>query len=719
MMRPSAIVCLLLCAASAMGQSPRLQALVRSAETHAGTGEVRRALEALLEAEIVCIQEAQIDCKPYLAFAKGYVLHQAADAESDEATRTKRLESAVEAYREASTPYKSVDVLENLALAQWQLRKYQDFIATTTNLIDLNPEEATEYRTAIAGAAVDMGDFARARTAYAEAIAADQRASEPRQGLLQLELSVDFDALSSAERLAKLREITAMARKLHMDHFPDLAADAYLYVIERAWRDAEPLAIDALIWWIDAHAMGKKAAVPLRDLPAEWAAAPVTELRRVAEMPESASAATWWRAGEVRQHSIAALLCALVRANPELPIEKMIAILEQAEMIAPHPRRYEAKNSYVAGLESPHFEIVSELLLLYLDHDPPQTQRFDGLAYKLAKRSLGAVMSGDTLVAQRYDTLIGVLRAERGDPKAAGSLALAISTNDLRAMQTPAEFLPVADLNRRLADIRAREKKLEPAEDLYFDAASDYLDTDDLQSARAMRTAAEALKVPARNKVRPRQVKNVLAMRDELGAARSAPTLGGLRERADLEWLFDSRDTSDGFLGRQRFKIFMEAADARERILAAEDDEVMRLRLQAVSIALEFQALTSASDVENLQRLAHRLAAYIPARSRMQIAPRFLKKLEKTWTYKGGDRLGGFQLGWDDELIVASGVLAILLELEESVRPAFRIEPGGDITLIAKTAGFVLDKKLKERLEEVDEAGTVTVAYLADIPAAK
>jgi tetratricopeptide (TPR) repeat protein len=350
------------------------------------------------------------------------------------------------------------------------------------------------------------------------------------------------------------------------ERFPDLARRGYVLVVERTWREDPELADRALRSYVSMLASEDRVSDgALAGLPESWG--PVAELRRFFADGEW-SGGEWWRSvdEELRVDLARALGHEwLVQGRSEDTEACWSGLLRDP----PRP------------LTGSWLDLYGDLAALYANRPEldPEGRRFEELENALFHGKGEAYRSEDLEAIQRFHTVLGLIYAERGrwdagwEPKGAVfQLSHAIRTAEQRQERGEAPYQPQARLNALLAEgYRATGDDRAPEQ--YLEAARAYLDTDDVDRAAEMLSAARQL--PAGERPEVRELEGVVRARSRLSGDPSSvcPTAEGLF--AALE------HSEPEFVSRQRFKTL---SDCSSRTRSSE------------SLAYSAGALTAAVD---------------------------------------------------------------------------------------------------------------------------
>jgi tetratricopeptide (TPR) repeat protein len=312
--------------------------------------------------------------------------------------------------------------------------------------------------------------WSNAADAYQRVVQQDADQDGARSGLI--------DALA-AQGPKKNRELVRYAQDWQV-RYPGSAADAYRAVLTNSFgpggeRDA--VADSAVVGLLRTQARGGLAPGEMpQGVRADWT--PVRELNAF-QKGSGAEAIPWWRQDEERREALAQAQLALGRA-------------------ALSNRDYaKAESLWTRGAALPDpsspitLDLQRELALLYVRHPEldPKGRKFNTLEETLYRGKGGALFIGDLESAQRFHTTLGLIYLERGvwrSPDgvrgAEPQLTWALGKAEQRERREK-YYQPLPELRLLLARGLDSAGRREPAAQRYLEAATAFLDTDQLDAA--------------------------------------------------------------------------------------------------------------------------------------------------------------------------------------------------------------------------------------------
>ncbi len=579
-------------------------------------GDLAAATHLLDEQHGACAAgTAGAGCRQLLDYSLGYVLQQSSAAALDPKQLLGRAAASYQRVLDENPNH--APTLENLATISAQLGEPQIAAGYLRRALDAEPSSTSTYALELGDLLLASGSPTAARGAFR--MAAD-RGDEAARSRLVLTYTRDPAPGAGAELLRLGGEWESLT--------PTAAADAYDATLRLATSAGDTaLAQEALLRRVSQAAENR--GVSWRDLarlPEGSGGAAGDDLRGWLQHPElSLPKGSWWRSSAERAETLARLGVLVGKGRlGSGDAATAEAIWRQAlELARPFDRA--------------SVDLRTELALLY--HRHPELDRF-GVELVSTEEALleekgVALAHGDRKTAQRYDTALGLIYADRGqcesDPPWRGGLyqlGHAVAAAEDRATIEKV-YLPVPLVRQRLAACQRAAGATREAAATLLATARDYLDLDDSTQAGRQLAAAGELAATAW----PQGLASIRSFGEVLATRRRAAAMADGKDEVPAEqlaefsssaWLAPSWDLlQPDLVARQRFKATADLAIAATRSATAAT-EALRLAQAALAMVTDSKTtLSGAGDllrVERLQDIVGGAVGIAPAVPRVELA---------------------------------------------------------------------------------------------------
>jgi tetratricopeptide (TPR) repeat protein len=428
-------------------------------------------------------------CLLKLYFTAGY-MYQLASNESSDNQKALLTESIAYYNRAHAIDPNDISVINNMFLVSKALGNFENAINILDQAIKADKKNKTKYDINKGDIYYDSKDFKKAVEFYTPAFFANTN----NEGL-------GWKIIYSYTQLPNQNEayegLVTFSGKLFDQEVNDLARNGYLYAVKNALaiNDNEK-AVQACVSW--AETIARKNTITgsyVDELPdlKTWTSPCNKELQMLLMnsfgKPENIK---WWTANDFRRHITATILLKMKSAALiDGDIEIAVQMLETALDIAPEFYRYEGdpklKKYFPVKLD-----IAIELSGLYNRYPKLDLNKakYEALIRELFNEKSMHYLQNDLESIQKSHTMLGLIYADRNVWKSswfAGNaifqLENAIKFQKRIESKNPEKFKPVPSLYQMLAKGYQLTNQPEKEFQALVDAASGYLDLDNLSMA--------------------------------------------------------------------------------------------------------------------------------------------------------------------------------------------------------------------------------------------
>lgn len=502
--------------------------------------------------------DAARSCRSLVRYSQGYLAQREARRRPDDAPSL--LATAEDRYRAVLAEEPAHEAtLRNLSLVYLGLGRNEAAEAVLRQAVAADAGHTGRAALQLGQLYRGEGRFDAALAAYQQAAAAAPADPGPPQAIVAL-------YATSPERAAELRtKLTGWEAT-----FPAVVDSGYRQILARA-TDADVRERTVLDWVSLVARKGWVGPSTFAGLPLDWP--PLADAARFVANPEMPPSYGWWGNGPLRRSVLAQLALATAQA-PEARAAPARALrrLQVGMQFCPGYEEYlynpQMKEAWPTRLE------LARATLTLLSREPdldPKQEKQNWLVAELFHGKAGAYQSQDLAAMQRFHITLGRWYAERG-VWTGGSLTNGIFQLEHAiavAGQRAARGEPWQPLQQEKALLAGGYEKIgKPAQAraMYVEAASAFLDTDQIDEARDALRDADRLGTdgsypasPASDPVAVRLLGQVVATRQALAADSVPHDFASLPAQG---WLAQPAATEA--LRRQRFKVLADLA-LRER----------------------------------------------------------------------------------------------------------------------------------------------------------
>jgi len=493
-------------------------------------------------------------CRSLVRYSQGYLAQREARLHPDDAPAL--LASAEDRYRAVLAEEPAHEAtLRNLALVYVGLGRDEAAEAVLRQAMAVDAARTGRAALQLGQLYRDEGKFDAALATYQQAAAAAPADSAPPQAIVAL-------YATAPERAAELRAMLAGWEAT----FPAVVDTGYRQILARA-TDAQVRERTVLDWVSLVARQGWVGPTTFAGLPLDWP--PLADAARYVANPETPPAYGWWAAGPVRRSVLAQLALATAqapeaRATPARALRRLQVGMQFCPGYEAYQYDLQMKDAWPTRLELARATLA--LLAREPELDPKQAQQ-RWLVDELFFGKAGAYQSRDLAAMQRFHTTLGRWYAERGEWTGGSStngifqLEHAIAVAGQRAARGE-PWQPLQQEKQLLAGGYEKIGKPAQARAMYLDAASAFLDTDQVDEALDALGNADriggATGYPS-DQATLRSLRQVATTRQALAADRLPPDFA---DAPAQRWLALPATTDAA--RRQRFKVLADLA-LRER----------------------------------------------------------------------------------------------------------------------------------------------------------
>jgi len=535
--------------------------------------------------------EAARSCRSLVRYSQGYLAQREARLHPDDAPAL--LASAEERYRAVLAEEPTHEAtLRNLALVYLGLGRDEAAEAVLQQAVAADAGRTGRAALQLGRLYRDEGKFDAALAAYSQAAAAAPVDPAPPQAIVAL-------YATAPERAAELRTKLAGWETT----FPAVVDDGYRQILARA-TDAEVRERVVLDWVSLVARKGWVGPTTFAGLPLDWP--PLADAARFVANPETPPSYGWWAGGPLRRSVLAQLALATAqapeaRATPARALRRLHVGMQFCPGYEEYQYNPQMKDAWPTRLE------LARATLSLLSREPeldPKQEQQRWLVNELFFGKAGAYQSQDLAAMQRFHTTLGRWYAERGE-WTGGSATNGIFQLEhaiVVAGQRAARGEPWQPLQQEKALLAGGYEKIgKPAQAraMYLDAASAFLDTD--QVDEALDALRNAERVGAATAYPPDQatlqlLRQVAATRQALAADSVSPDFAAAPAQ---RWL--ALPAATDAARRQRFKVLADLAlrerDGGQRAAAATHAGA------AFDALLSLKSLVGTADLVRLEQV--------------------------------------------------------------------------------------------------------------------
>jgi tetratricopeptide (TPR) repeat protein len=577
-----------------MNPMPQPEKVSNRALQLAAEGQLAEAEKALQQALAQCQRSgAPPNCAALLNFTRAYLAQQRGRQGADEARAFYRNVLATQPSNAAA--------LNNLALIEDSLGNNAEAESLWKQAIQNDPGRTGHYALLLGDHYLRLKNIAAAVDSYDQAGQATPEAAVPRRHILEaFRQTAGTDGLEALESRAEQWE--------RID--AGIARAAYEFLMSRWSSNSHPRADRCLVRWAGILARNDWLdSRSLAALPASWDHPGVRELRLYVSDPLDSSQWNWWR----RDADRLAVMFEIARTTGRRQLRESENGPAKAERCWQSALR--TVSPELLAMEFPaavngYLRVSQELASLYFESPSmdPQQARMAEIVRQLYEGKMVAIRRGDRRVTQAFHTTLALIYVARGTWESVpGTPSYMSAWYQLQAVLDDAGrrekdehfYQPLPEIKSALAmTLTHIPDKKNQAGPMYFQAALAFLDADaPMEASKTLAAHRELGPLDAGAK----QFEQILSARIS-PAGLSLTTINN----AKAPWLYQASGTlDDGFLKRQRFKIYADLAGS-----SSAGPTQLEAALEAYGLAAEQQTnLMGGGDLLRWQRVEATLLA--------------------------------------------------------------------------------------------------------------
>ena len=574
-------------ATAQMNPTPQPEKISNRALQLAAEGKLAEADQTLQEALAQCRRSgAPPNCAALLDFTRAYLAQQRGRQGAEESRAFYRNVLATQPANAAA--------LNNLALVEDSLGNHTEAENLWKQAIQNDPGRTGHYALLLGDHYLRLKNIAAAVDSYDQAGQAAPEAGVPRRRILEA-----YRQLPGTDGLEPLESRVGQWERVDAEN----ARAAYEFLMSRWYSSSQSGAERCLVRWAGLLARNDwLVAQSLAAIPGSWDHPGVRELRVYESDPLRPAQWDWWRKSPDRLAVTFDIAWATGRrlrtaengpANAERCWQSALRVVPADLLAVEFPA---AVNGYL--------RVSQELASLYFESPSldPQHATMDEMLRRLYEGKMTAIETGDWRVTQAFHTTLALIYVARGTWEAApGTPSYMSAWYQLQAVLDDASkrersehfYQPLPEIKSALATTLTHiPSKRNQAGAMYFQAALAYLDADAPTEASKMFTAHRELG----------PLDTAAKQFEQILAARTNPpgvSLTAINSQA-APWLYRaSGSLDDGFLKRQRFKIYADLAGS-----SSAGPTKLEAAFEAYDLAAEQQTnLVGGGDLLRWQRV--------------------------------------------------------------------------------------------------------------------